>query len=426
MNRFFIGFLLVIFSVFSHAETILATSTTSSGPSYGFNYQINGSPTLYAGLQSALDFLNSSVGHTPKNCFYGTVSVEAVGLNYICHAIGENFYINHSTSCYNGGTYTSSGCTAGYSCPVNQNWTLSGTSCTRPDCVSPETRQSDGTCAVPCPAAGSSVSGVTGKYFNVLDVPTSGMCISGCTYAWGGTGGRSGGSNLWAVNAGTSMGAHCLPGVGGISAALPADSNTNTCAAKNLCGGVLNMVEVCTACAKTSVQSTSTATKTNPDGTTGSTSTTSITNCDALGTCSTHTTQNNAGGGTQASAGSTAPTGTTTLDSSMDKVSFCATNPTNPACAQPSDCDKNPDLPQCKSLGTPDAESALPSTSISISNLTPVDLPGAAVCPANVPLPHGAYFDWTPACTYASALRPLVLIMAWLAAGLILVGVVRG
>lgn len=38
-------------------------------------------------------------------------------------------------------------------CPAGQNWTLSGSTCTRPDCVSPQTMQSDGTCKAPaCPA----------------------------------------------------------------------------------------------------------------------------------------------------------------------------------------------------------------------------------------------------------------------------------
>ncbi len=121
----------------------------------------------------------------------------------------------------------------------------------------------------------------------------------------------------------------------------------------------------------------------------------------------------------------TAPNGTTTQQSTVDKASFCTQNPNDPACSKPSDCDKHPDLVQCKELGTPADEGALSSVSVGVASLTPVDLPGVASCPANVPLPHGSYFDWTPTCTYATALRPLVLALAWLAAGIIVLGFSR-
>jgi hypothetical protein len=410
MNRFFICFFLVIFSVFAQAETIPATNAPRAPQSL---WRV-GSYMFYASVDK-LAVCRKVLGPT--------AFIHAGGSCYRDSSTGAAF--EPYSGCINNDVdMVIISCPIEYSCPSGQNWTLSGTSCTRPDCVAPQTRQSDGTCADPCPAAGSAVSGVTGKYFKVLQIPESGLCISGCTYAYGGTSARPAAGDYWISRSGVSTGAHCLGGVAGIEASLPADPNTNTCLAKNLCGGVLNGVEVCTSCEKTSVQSTSTASRTNPDGTTGSTSTTTITTCDAAGKCTTRTTQNNAGGGAQ--AGSTAQTGTTTSESSIDKVSFCADKPNDPACAKQSDCDKNPDLAQCKSLGTPDAESALPSTSVSISNLSPVDLPGIASCPANIPLPRGAYFDWTPACTYATALKPLVLVMAWLAAGLIVMGVVRG
>lgn len=36
---------------------------------------------------------------------------------------------------------------AAYQCPTGQNWTLSGQSCTRSDCVAPSVRQANGTCS---------------------------------------------------------------------------------------------------------------------------------------------------------------------------------------------------------------------------------------------------------------------------------------
>lgn len=76
----------------------------------------------------------------------------------ICGAHGLGYY--GTGTCRNSGftlscTLTMSTTTA-YSCPPGQNWTLSGTNCTRPDCVSPEVRQSDGTCSAPPCVAGQS------------------------------------------------------------------------------------------------------------------------------------------------------------------------------------------------------------------------------------------------------------------------------
>lgn len=46
-----------------------------------------------------------------------------------------------------GGCYTQS--YSAYSCPATGGWTLSGTSCNRPNCLNWQVRQTDGTCANP-------------------------------------------------------------------------------------------------------------------------------------------------------------------------------------------------------------------------------------------------------------------------------------
>jgi len=84
-------------------------------------------------------------------------------------------------------------CATVYTCPADGNWTLSGTQCIRPDCVSPQVRQSDGTCNAPPCVSGESVSGsyfagwrvgpkpnqVIGADGGAYAVPT-GMCQNGC------------------------------------------------------------------------------------------------------------------------------------------------------------------------------------------------------------------------------------------------------
>ncbi len=64
----------------------------------------------------------------------------------------------------------------GYSCPAGQNWTLSGSSCTRVDCVAPATRLVDGTCGRDCNSIkGSSYSG----YIPAGSNPAT-VCQDGC------------------------------------------------------------------------------------------------------------------------------------------------------------------------------------------------------------------------------------------------------
>lgn len=70
----------------------------------------------------------------------------------------------------------------------------------------------------------------------------------------------------------------------------------------------------------------------------------------------------------------------------------------------------------------PAAESLLTAQS-PVSSIVPVDLGGpAAVCPAPVQLPHGLSWRWDTVCSFASFLRPLVLALAWLSAGMMVLG----
>lgn len=52
------------------------------------------------------------------------------------------------------------GAAAVYTCPSGQNWTLTGQTCTRPDCASGETRNDQGVCESPCKAGQTRVNGV--------------------------------------------------------------------------------------------------------------------------------------------------------------------------------------------------------------------------------------------------------------------------
>jgi len=70
-----------------------------------------------------------------------------------------------------------------YSCPSGQNWTLSGSSCTRPDCVAPQVRDtSTGQCVAPPCTAGTVSSGTFFAGWSVGPGPTQVIGPSGGAY----------------------------------------------------------------------------------------------------------------------------------------------------------------------------------------------------------------------------------------------------
>jgi hypothetical protein len=94
---------------------------------------------------------------------------------------------------------------------------------------------------------------------------------------------------------------------------------------------------------------------------------------------------------------------------------------------QKTQCDKFPATLGCASLDVPEAE-ALATEVRSISLIAPVSMGGSGVCPAPLTasfLGQQVEMSFDPLCQFASTLRPLVLAIAWLSAGIIFVGGVR-
>lgn len=94
---------------------------------------------------------------------------------------------------------------------------------------------------------------------------------------------------------------------------------------------------------------------------------------------------------------------------------------------QPTQCDLYPESLGCANLDLqPDGE--LETEDRDINLIEPVDLGGSGQCPApltaNV-LGTTVEMSFDPLCQYANTLRPLVLLLAWLSAGMIFIGGVR-
>lgn len=93
---------------------------------------------------------------------------------------------------------------------------------------------------------------------------------------------------------------------------------------------------------------------------------------------------------------------------------------------QKTDCEKNPSSLGCSGFGSVD-DSELQRKELT-GTVSPVDMGGSGQCPAPVGTTvHGSRIElsFDSACTYARAVRPIILALAWLSAGFILIGAVR-
>lgn len=170
---FVLGIFLGAYAVLSHAETVTADLSpvgTLSGPISTKYYRggTAGTP-LYDSFTSTCEAVRSIAGYSLGSC--SDVPVNPVPIATSAWNAGTCKFNNGGTCNYAGSATVISTCPSFYTmsypggvptclnsvavstCQPNQNWTLSGSNCTRPDCVAPQTMQSDGTCKAPaCPS----------------------------------------------------------------------------------------------------------------------------------------------------------------------------------------------------------------------------------------------------------------------------------
>lgn len=222
---FVIGFLFASWGVLANAETVPATSEIAQKITRYTWYTGSGEKPYFDTKPEVCDAWRV-VAFPPNDPFQKTF----IGYNAATQSCDYKIYV------YGGWTYSSEAirsdtqCPSGFtdvgtqcqkvSCPANQGWTLSGQTCTRSDCVSPEVRNLEtGICEVPkdcTPIAGKSQPGITGLNFSGNGSMPSELCFDGCAYstdfAVGLTG--PGGSAMWGARAGKPTGNLCSPGSG--------------------------------------------------------------------------------------------------------------------------------------------------------------------------------------------------------------------
>lgn len=429
---FVIGVLLSAVSMFSHAETISASSTIN-GVTAGYianvdsvNFWFSTHLEACTKLKQAYPTYPSLEVVTSRNNAYDANGYECVtnGGPYdgwvIVGARGD--------SCAGEGAVVSlTACTI-YSCPVGLNWTLSGSTCARPDCEAPQVRDvATGICtAPPCALAANAQIG-TGRYAIPHPYVSGGFCLNGCMAYPGGSGTIVGAYKYqyMFVNGAGGAASSCTAGGSTPSVAssdpvssLPlTDPAVQNCIDSGQGFGQINGVTVCSGPVTTTTTQSGTTTATPPAGG-GSPSTTNVTNnttCTAAGSCTTTTTTTTTSGGS--GPGGTGPGSTTTTGETKKeetKAGFCEENPDASMCSDI--CEEQPDLLQCLKVGEPGEEPDIQEQNKSVSSVTPY-ASGSGSCPATVALPRGAEFSYAPMCSFASGVRPIVLAIAWLLAG---------
>jgi hypothetical protein len=349
---FLVGLALGGWSVYALAETMPATQQAAQIGYYGWVGTPPSNPVVVATRVAACNQIKAS------GPLYVRESTGTSAPDSYCR-----FYHQWSTPQWNeygrnSEAYTCDGSTVsqtgrcGYTCPTGQGWTLSGQTCTRPDCESGQTRGADGQCRVQCPAAGSQV-GSSGSWYKGGGSGLN-QCIGGCSVTATAcvTGSGSSGVTRECQGPFTASGESCSTSAEGTNG-IPAENQPTAeeqnnqkaidCLSKGQEYGTVNGVTVCSGTAtNTTSTSSTTSNTTNPDGsTTGSTSSSNTTCTGDKCTTTTTTTESGSGGG---GGGGTS---TTTKTESRDE--FCKNNPTNIACKGGNEfCKQNPNTAICK------------------------------------------------------------------------------
>lgn len=433
-----IGLLIVLQISLVRAETIPATSTPGT-PQAGYMT----SPYGKVGLTQA------------DACKWVVVNGTGVFYNGACYhpTNGWAASVNPWSGCV-GAQGASIACATVYSCPANAGWTLSGANCTRTECQAGYDRNAQGICQKDCTAKQGQAAGTGGGSF---DFPNDGSSntVSGCTVTCSTSVSSGGIVPLYETKSGcTYTGASPSdPANNSDPVEFKPDAKTPT-KPSDCTGSGMGYVQGSTGTVtcmppsdappenrpKVEQGKTSESGKTGTDGKPDFASpdykkTDSKTTTDGEKTTTEEKTTSNpdtAKNGTSnngCEAGATFADGkcTTTKTTVESTSDFCTKNPLATACKGYKDeCIENPDRASCTNMGTPsDAQGDLQTKAVGVSGITVVNFASNDTCPPDQTFAYGVVISWQPACNALGWLKPLVLSLAWLSAGMFVIGALR-
>lgn len=88
-------------------------------------------------------------------------------------------------------------------------------------------------------------------------------------------------------------------------------------------------------------------------------------------------------------------------------------------------CTLYPESLACAKMGTPEEADKLESKTMGVESITIQTFGSSATCPSPIQLPHGSELSFEWPCRMAEGVKPFLLALAWLAAGLIVIGAMR-
>lgn len=187
-----IGLLLGFFFTVSHAETIAATSSSGlpaqvyysvAGYSgYDQNAACVGIVTAFSGSRYYGVYSGGITAPRTVTCkgYDSTSNPNAPLITIRTFVAGWKCAVGQTPQTYVDQDANPNNCN-GYVCPTGQNWTLSGSSCTRPDCVAPQARDSaTGVCKDPCASKKDQYSTGYSPAPIGAPPPTGTFCVAGC------------------------------------------------------------------------------------------------------------------------------------------------------------------------------------------------------------------------------------------------------
>lgn len=323
---FFIGVLLSAVSVFSHAETQPASIQISS-PTFSIA-GVSGSCATTASTGASVGAACSAWAALMKSTCSSNSTVQSAVLSTTATSCQLGAYWSATPSPVCPANYTYSSVTKdcrsnSVACP-DSTWTLSGSTCSRPDCLPSQIRDSSGICISSCPV-GTTIGTSASKYGGDGSAVGGVICIAGCQVQADTCG--YGGGHYGCVGPFTTLGQSC-PTTGASNAAeVPATDPRTDCIEKGQSYGTVNGAVVCVAATGSSTTKTETTSSGGTSGTGSTTTKNTSTDCTG-GSCSSSTTTTTTSGGSGAGgtgAGSTTTSGTTT--EKTDKATFCSENP---------------------------------------------------------------------------------------------------
>jgi len=314
---------------------------------------------------------------------------------------------------------------SGYSCPSNQNWTLSGSNCTRPDCGPGDVRDpATGVCQSACVSKAGTTASSGNWDLGVNKASTAAIpnlsCFSGCYAAFSSTGNCPSSSALVAgVTHYYCAGSYkFLPFTSSaFNACSTQAENTGSTVPSDSCGAgqVLGQVNGKTVCVTEATHEVA-AVKSDPVPVT-STSTTSTTDPVTNNVTTTTTTTN---------PDKSVTTKTTITGPDGKEIGSTTTGKSDTGTDQ---CEKYPDSAGCQDLGDPSSDTTALETQNRTFTVTPVTVGGAGACPPDKVVHvsgHSISIPYGHMCDFAFWLRPLILACAWLGAAFIVAGSIRG